>query len=457
MASSRVSSPQSSIRSTDPSYPPSINVDDSSETTSTPATKNTTTEIDSPHCEFNIDWNNLWHNGKRLNGAKLRPRHRRVINTKVKESWIYGHGASLEHNGARYWLCKLCHLKRSYSTALYSSAGTTHAAKHLLREHKISESGQLPPSQVLNPFTFAGSSVSSSGMHLSRQSSLGLPLATRFSEEVWKNRFVDWVILEDVTFRQASSERLRWLIANGGELASQLLPQHHSTVSSWISRAFGRRQQIIFDLIKSAKSLVHLSFDLWTADNTFNYLGIVSHFVDADGLKREVLIGLPRIIGPHSGENIAYYVKEVIDRYELGSNLGYFVLDNATNNDTCLKALAVWFPMDVGRRRLRCVGHIINLVVRAVIFGENVNKFEDEIRTAGSDGAFDIWSRKGVIGRLHNLITFIRQTDQRRQVFRKLQAEVVELAGDDIIFTVELIIDGKTRWNSVYLMIKRGE
>jgi len=121
----------------------------------------------------------------------------------------------------------------------------------------------------------------------------------------------------------------------------QLLPQHHSTVSSWISRAFGRRQQIIFDLIKSAKGLVHWSFDLWTADNVFNYLGIVSHFVDADGLKRDILIGLTWIIGPHSSENIAYYVKEVIDRCELGSNLGYFVLDNATNNDPCLKALAI--------------------------------------------------------------------------------------------------------------------
>jgi hypothetical protein len=56
-----------------------------------------------------------------------------------------------------------------------------------------------------------------------------------------------------------------------------------------------------------------------------------------------------------------------------------------------------------------------------------------------------------------NLITSIRQTDQRRQAFRKLQAEVVELAGDDIIVTVELIIAGKTLWNSVYLMIMRGE
>ncbi|KAM4065529.1 transposase-like protein [Hirsutella rhossiliensis] len=87
--------------------------------------------------------------------------------------------------------------------------------------------------------------------------------------------------------------------------------------------------------------------------------------------------------------------------------------------------------MDVGRRRLRCIGHIINLVVRAVIFGSN----------------------KGAIGRLHNLATYIRRTDQRRQALRRLQTE---LAGDDAIFTLEIVADGKTRWNSIYMMINRA-
>jgi hypothetical protein len=26
-----------------------------------------------------------------------------------------------------------------------------------------------------------------------------------------------------------------------------------------------------------------------------------------------------------------------------------------------------------------------------------------------------------------------------------------------VIFTIDLVIDGKTRWNLVYLMVKRGE
>ncbi|KAG8664428.1 hypothetical protein FPOAC2_13381 [Fusarium poae] len=48
---------------------------------------------------MSADWENIWHGGKRLMGAKRRPRHRRVIGTRIKESWIYRHGANLEHHG----------------------------------------------------------------------------------------------------------------------------------------------------------------------------------------------------------------------------------------------------------------------------------------------------------------------------------------------------------------------
>ena len=436
-----------------PSQPPPTRVNNGPSFTPTTSEATPDDETDPPQCEFDIDWENIWHNSKRLVGVKMRPRHKRVIGTKIKESWIYQHGANLDYGGVRYWLCKICHERRSYSTALYASSGTAHASKHLLRMHQITEFGMRTPNQQ-TPFTLAASSTSSSSRTLSRQASLGFQLASRFDEVAWKARFVDWIILEDITFRQASSERLRWLIANGGELASQLVPEHHTTVCSWIRQSFERRREIIFDLVKNAKSSVHLSFDLWTASNGFNYIGIVSHFVDITGQKRDVLLGLPRLVGPHSGENIASYVKEVIDRYELGSKLGYFMLDNANSNDTCLETLATWYPIDVGRRRLRCIGHIINLVVRAVIFGTNVSKFEAELRVVSDEFSFEIWAKKGAIGRLHNLILYIRRTDQRRQVLRRLQRE---LAGDDVIFTVEVLIDGKTRWNSIYIMIKRGE
>ena len=409
MSSSRATSPVSSTPQSLPSRPPLILFDEDVEAIR--ASPDATSETDASPSEFNIDWENIWHGGKRLVGAKKRPRHKRVIGTKIKESWIYRHGANLEHRGVRYWFCRICHVKKSYSTALYVSSGTAHAARHLFRQHQITEAGDSGPG-LATPFTLAATDGFSPSHCLSRQAILGLQLASHFDEGAWKARLIDWVIVEDVTFRQASSERLRWLIANGGDLASQLPPEHHTTVCSWIRQTFESRRQIIGNLVKNARSSVHVSFDLWTAANGFHYVGIVGHFVDNNGEKRDALLGLPRLVGANSGESIAPHVKEVINQYEIGAKLGYFMLDNAESNDTCLEMLAQWFPMDVGKPRLSCIGHIINLVVRAVIFGSNVSRFEAELRGATDEFSFDIWAKKGAIGRLHNLATYIRRTDQ---------------------------------------------
>ena len=43
--------------------------------------------------------------------------------------------------------------------------------------------------------------------------------------------------------------------------------------------------------------------------------------------KRDVLLGLPRLIGPHCC--VAAYVEEVIVHYEVNSELGNFMLVNA--------------------------------------------------------------------------------------------------------------------------------
>lgn len=75
---------------------------------------------------------------------------------------------------------------------------------------------------------------------------------------------------------------------------------------------------------------------------------------------------------------MASYVKKVIDQYELGSKLGYFRLGNAEGNDTRLEMLAMWFLMDVSRRRLRGIGHVIKLIVWAVIFSLKVCTFETD-------------------------------------------------------------------------------
>jgi hypothetical protein len=54
-------------------------------------------------------------------------------------------------------------------------------------------------------------------------------------------------------------------------------------------------------------------------------------------------------------------------------NLGYFVLDNTTNNDTTLRELAKTMDFDPILKRLRCIGHIINLIAELYIFRQDTS------------------------------------------------------------------------------------
>lgn len=52
-----------------------------------------------------------------------------------------------------------------------------------------------------------------------------------------------------------------------------------------------------------------------------------------------MLIYLRRVIGSHSDEVVTEQVVQVIQEYTFEQKLGYFVLDNAISNDTCVEAI----------------------------------------------------------------------------------------------------------------------
>lgn len=60
----------------------------------------------------------------------------------------------------------------------------------------------------------------------------------------------------------------------------------------------------------------------------------------------------------------------LLERFGINTiNLGYFVLNNAPNNDTTLDELVKVLKFDRKERRLRCIGHIFNFIVEAYLFG----------------------------------------------------------------------------------------
>jgi hypothetical protein len=53
------------------------------------------------------------------------------------------------------------------------------------------------------------------------------------------------------------------------------------------------------------------------------------------------VLALKEIDGEHDGKSLAIVLLQVIDNWGFASKLGYFMMDNAGNNDTMIKSLAI--------------------------------------------------------------------------------------------------------------------
>lgn len=174
-----------------------------------------------------------------------------------------------------------------------------------------------------------------------------------------------------------------------------------------------RKTRVKADLAAS-RSRIHISFDLWTSPNRkLAMLGIITHYLTRDLTTRSLLIGLKKVEGSHTDVNLSRYIVEVIREFNLQDNLGYFISDNAGPNDTAVESVCATLNIiNSSHRRLRCLGHILNLAAKAFLFGKDAESFDFdisefamekiEVRQALKLLAF--WRKKGPLGKLYNLI-----------------------------------------------------
>lgn len=255
-------------------------------------------------------------------------------------------------------------------------------------------------------------------------------------------------------------EAFRDLLVSINASIEKIIPSRN-TLRGWIIKEYQKQQALVKDYLQESKSLIHLSFDLWTSPSNKALLGVVAHFIDHKGKSRTFLIGLRELVAEHSGENQAELIINVINDYNIAWKLGYFVMDNATNNDTAVRAVikAVRPDLDWKERRIRCAGHILNLSAHAFLFGKAGEAFEhgkavDKAFIKKEQDELDLWRRSGPVGKLHNVVTYIRRTPQRRYKF-KAMSSIGDPQGE-VNSGLMVLGDQDTRWNSVYYSIKRA-
>jgi hypothetical protein len=145
-------------------------------------------------------------------------------------------------------------------------------------------------------------------------------------------------------------------------------------------------------------------------------VGVVFHFLNKNLKVQSLLAGMKRVRGAHTGENIAEAVIPIIEEMVSNDRLGFFMGDNASENSTVIRAILTHLcpeEKDPNSKRVRCLGHIINLAAKAFLFGKDADAFEEESQTKKERARFEavreLWRKKGPVGKFHNTVSFIRK------------------------------------------------
>jgi hypothetical protein len=68
------------------------------------------------------------------------------------------------------------------------------------------------------------------------------------------------------------------------------------------------------------------------------------------------------MLNGHTGVSVAKQIYAILTYFRISDNFGYAIADNASENTVCLDHLSELLKVDLDKRRVMYMGHVINLV-----------------------------------------------------------------------------------------------
>ncbi|KAA8623746.1 Dimer-Tnp-hAT domain-containing protein [Pyrenophora tritici-repentis] len=230
---------------------------------------------------------------------------------------------------------------------------------------------------------------------------------------------------EQATLAPSSEAADNAIYCHGYRVALLKDPTRVFFICHWCfqAQAHGYWPCVVYELSQSL-SKIYISFDRWTTKGgKRGFLGIVAYYVNSDGKLRDLPIALPQLTGAYSGDRLAKVVLSILEQFSISERtLGYFVLDNASNNDTAVAAIAHELNFNPIHRRLRCGPHTINLIGQRLLWGRDADLYNNEgVDELTNEAAFiKEWRKHGPLGVLLDIINYI-YTPQQYNLFKKAQ------------------------------------
>uniref|UniRef100_A0A0D2YFF6 HAT C-terminal dimerisation domain-containing protein n=1 Tax=Fusarium oxysporum (strain Fo5176) TaxID=660025 RepID=A0A0D2YFF6_FUSOF len=385
-------------------------------------------------------------------------------NRKGRWSWIQAYGFFLTEVSPdlrtlqTYWACSKCDERGKSS--LFVATNATSPIEHLRRSHMITEA---------DGNAYEDSSRADS-QPPSKRRCLEVPTA-RSNVNKAKELTVGWIVTANLPFTAPSNPYLRRMLDLHDVSLAKEVPWSRQSVRDTMRKLFEVKKGAISCQLEKAVTKISFSFDMWTFPNRYAFLGLHAHYLDASYQVQSRLLALRRVWGAHSGDNQATTIYDIFGEYGIRDRIGAGVCDNVSSNDTCLASLyrqlsPAMAEEDIRNNRTRCFGHIVNLAARAFLWGEDPDSFE---REAFTEAAFQVeerelrlWRKRGAVGKLHNIVRFVRASPQRRELMKSLACSQRDeddyhlFEEDRAAIDLELMQNNETRWNSTFMMIQRA-
>lgn len=144
------------------------------------------------------------------------------------------------------------------------------------------------------------------------------------------------------------------------------LPTRKTISNSMIPRIYNKTLEHVRDKINKSFA-VCLTTDGWTSLKNESFIGVTAHFIGEDNTLQSVCVGINSFDDRHTIENLAIFLKNTVQEWNIENKMVAVVSDNAPNIVGAIRVNNF--------RHISCFAHNVNLVVQTAIKKiENVHK-----------------------------------------------------------------------------------
>jgi hypothetical protein len=208
-----------------------------------------------------------------------------------------------------------------------------------------------------------------------------------------------------------------------GTVDRRLQTPTRKTVKGWVKEYYEKGKIVLKEKLSTINSIA-LTTDIWTSGANHSYSSLMAHFINEEWQSNFILLDCSFIATPHTQNMIYDWLIFAIKEWEIEKRVVSITSDTASNGAAAIAQLSRDLKKSTGVDILhvRCVAHIINLVVQAGL---------EEISS--------------VLAELRVMATILKNSPKQWEILQSFA----------LVKLKKMKLDSPTRWGSTVDMLER--